>query len=102
MHGPHLPPQPTAPQPTAHPPVQPVEPEPQTNATPPPTEPPEPQMQPPSKKAWPKGHLLSGRYSGASRHLMLSCDGACGKAIMPYAKRWSCTPCDYDVCDTCA
>ena len=102
MHGPHLPPQPTAPQPTAHPPVQPVEPEPQTDATPPPTEPPEPQMQPPSKKACPKGHLLSGRYSGASRHLMLSCDGACGKAIMPYAKRWSCTPCDYDVCDTCA
>ena len=31
----------------------------------------------------------------------LECDGACGLEIPPSAPRWSCFPCDFDVCELC-
>lgn len=48
----------------------------------------------------PRGHLLS-RWRNRSATLI--CDGVCGQGpIGRGAWRWSCTVCDYDICEVCA
>lgn len=39
--------------------------------------------------------------SAATDDEPLLCDGACGKEIRPSDPRWSCYPCDYDLCELC-
>ena len=39
--------------------------------------------------------------SAAADDEPLLCDGACGKEIRPSEPRWSCYPCDYDLCELC-
>lgn len=41
------------------------------------------------------------REAGASSDEPLVCDGGCGREIPPSDPRWSCFPCDYDICELC-
>ena len=47
----------------------------------------------------PAGHELT-RWR--NRTSTLRCDGLCGKGLAIGEFRWTCTPCDYDVCESCA
>eukprot|EP00966_Prymnesium_polylepis_P223546 5172495-Prymnesium_polylepis.1 len=57
----------------------------------------EPTLQPPSVTTCPAGHTLR-RW--LNRALNIDCDG-CGGEIEFGSMRWSCAPCDYDVCAAC-
>ena len=41
------------------------------------------------------------RASGTAAEEPLVCDGPCGREIPPGAPRWSCFPCDFDLCELC-
>ena len=41
------------------------------------------------------------REAGAAADEPLVCDGGCGKEIPPSDPRWSCFPCDFDLCELC-
>ena len=45
-------------------------------------------------------HALK-RLTKAPDNEPLECDGACGNIIPPDAPRWSCYPCDFDMCELC-
>ena len=45
-------------------------------------------------------HALK-RTAGSPDGEPLECDGACGLIIPPTAPRWSCYPCDFDMCELC-
>ena len=52
----------------------------------------------PTPPECPAGHFLT-RWR--NRTSTLRCDGPCGEPLSVRAWRWSCTLCDYDVCETC-
>jgi hypothetical protein len=47
----------------------------------------------------PAGHTLA-RWR--NRVTTLRCDGPCGQGLSECSWRWSCSLCDYDICDKCA